>query len=160
MLHNAVYRSQINPSNIIVNTQEFMDKIQGFVKDFGYYFDDTKYKYKEGKKEIDFVMFRLECKREIDNYAQFEIHIDVQFEHAIKTKKGLKTGGKIIIGSWINLDYDNKWAGNPFLTILQGIYNRYIYKPTLKRNIAIVATEHEAIENKIKKYIRVHEVKT
>lgn len=160
MHEGSIYRSQINPSNIIINPPEFMEKVQEYVKNYGYRMDDTKYKYKEKKKgEIDFVMFRLECLRDIDNYTKFKIVIDVQFEHAKKVKEGFKTSGKIIVASWMVFDYDNKWESNPFLTFMQGIYERYIYFPTIKKYIGIIATEHEDIEQRIKKYIKVHEVK-
>ncbi len=159
-MHEAsVYRSQINPSNITIKPEEFRDKIKELVKGFGYRLDDIKYKFKEKKGQIDFVMFRLECLKEIDDYTRFRIWIDVQFNKAKRVKEGLKTGGKIIIGSWMIFDYDNKWDGNPFLSLMQGLYERYAYKPTIKKYEGIIATEHEEILQKIKKYIKIHEAK-
>lgn len=156
----SIYRSQINPTNLLVEPKAFMEKLQNILSSYGYRIDDTKYKYKEGKKEIDFVMVRLECLREIDNYTRFKIIVDIQFENAVKQKNGmLKTGGKIVIGSWMVLDYDNKWSGNPLLTLLKGIYERYIYFPTMKKMIGIIASEHEDIEQRIKNYLKVHEAR-
>lgn len=156
-----ISRSQLNPTQLLINTNELSKKINGLLEEINYDVDDEAYKFKGDPKKIDEVQFLIVGIKNIDNYTQFEMKVDVYISNAkmVKVEKGRKTKnmiqgkGKITILSTLIFDYDDKWSKDPILHFLQKIYERYLYVGTKKALVAKIAKEMYSIEGEMRNYL-------
>lgn len=109
-----------------------------WLESYKYTVVETSFKHVEGEggREIE---IKWEVSREIDEYTQFNFEIkwhglalnDVKVKidnQEVKLQKGDIT---IELGTYLVLDWQNKWEENPFLKFMKALFEKYLYKRQL-----------------------------
>lgn len=142
-------------NNITFNPKKLLNFIKEELTTMDYDVDDTKYKYQGKIKEIKQVMFLIIGDKNLDNYTNHKIHVEVTADKSnvskTKNKKLLTTKRLfIVLKSEMTLDYDHHWEDSPILSFFKKIYEKYIYVNNIEDYGDKVAIEMIELENNIK----------
>ncbi|MBN1923630.1 MAG: hypothetical protein JW791_02625 [Nanoarchaeota archaeon] len=153
-----VARSQLNISNLKVDMKGLVEAVKSSLEALNYDVDDPKYKYHGKPEEINEVQSNVVGEKKVDNYTMFKIEVEINIRSAkpfIEKGKKLITGeGKIILRSDLIFDYDNKWSKDPILHFLKGVYEKYIYRQTIKNFEVDVSNEMFGVRDEIKSIVK------
>src|SRR3989344_1592029 len=125
------HKEKIHPRNgVIINFDgNFnLDSLYNAIKKS---FDDYRYDYYEKENteknfpEGNFIVLKLEGRREVDDYVKFFIETEITVFRLNKIEKGYKGELKVNLRGFYLLDYNENWKSLPFLFY---IYRKIILK--------------------------------
>lgn len=101
--------------------------VKSWLSDYEYDLTEKENSVK-GKQKGNEVSIKLEASRIIDEYAKFELKINVLGKNIKKI--GTKNNGEVEVRLYgvLNLDYEDRWQSSPFKSFLHNIYNNFLIK--------------------------------
>jgi len=111
-------------------------------------------------REGENASFEWSCKKWVDDYVQYLIWIGCSFEgiKPVKVKRGEivepmeKVDVKVTIKPKIITDWQARWGTNPVTKFLKGLYDKYLFGPTLESRKKELLEHANLIANEIKSF--------
>ncbi len=131
-----IFKKRITFTDIVFSTEETYKAVRKVAEGMKYFFVEKEQELKPAKygheRKFEFSLFRI-----ADDFARFEISVEMKLENLNKVKVENKEVDKgdaevIVIGK-VHLDYKNEWAMSKLNRKLFGIYLNYLAKEKIKR---------------------------
>ena len=130
----------------------------------GYTIKEDSYKQFEFSRigKPNYLDINWTATKEVDDFTKFTLTFRFFLTMWTRDKEIEKDGAKIktdegdpeiTMGAKLTRDYEGKWERNPFLSIFQGLYYRYLYADTYDNWCEKIREELNEIMGETKRYI-------
>ncbi len=135
------------------NFEKLYKELKGVFDDFGYDFLEKEHTTKDLASGRELIIVWV-AEREVNDYIKYEMKVRFFVENMIKTEDKYKGLFEIKIWANLELDYNNKWQGNPITEFLFKVYNSYLIKEEIFTHQKKLESDVEKLKNVIRKYIK------